>query len=92
VEGPTLVRLLDRLEEMGWVRREQAPGDRRMKHVHLTEEAQPYLDELARTARALEAEVLEGLSDEDMLIAHDVLLTVRGRLRTLSGKCCPGGS
>lgn len=85
VEGPTLVRLLDRLEASGWVRREPVPGDRRMKHVLLTEKAEPYLDELVRTAVEIEREIMRGIPEGDVRLAHEVLLLVRGRLANLSG-------
>ena len=83
VEGPTLVRLLDRLEATGWVRREPVPGDRRMKHVLLTEKAEPYLDELVRTAVGIEREIMRGIPEADVLLAHEVLLLVRDRLGSL---------
>jgi MarR family transcriptional regulator, transcriptional regulator for hemolysin len=80
VEGPSLVRLLDRLEATGWVKREAVPGDRRMKHVLLTEKAEPYLEELIRTAIGLEKEILKDVPDEDIQLTHRVLLLVRERL------------
>ncbi|MBI4806275.1 MAG: MarR family transcriptional regulator [Desulfovibrio sp.] len=80
VEGPSLVRLLDRLEATGWVKREAVPGDRRMKHVLLTEKAEPYLEELIRTAIGLEKEILEDVPEEHIQLTHRVLLHVRDRL------------
>jgi len=84
VEGPTLVRLLDRLEASGWVRREPVPGDRRMKHVLLTQKAEPYLEELVRTAVDIEREILQGIPEADVRQAHEVLLKVRDHLASLS--------
>jgi len=86
VEGPTLVRLLDRLEASGWVRREPVPGDRRMKHVHLTQKAEPYLEELVRTAADIEREIMQGIPEADVRLAHQVLLLVRERLGSLPYK------
>lgn len=83
VEGPTLVRLLDRLEDSGWVRREPVPGDRRMKHVLLTQKAEPYLEELVRTAVDIEREIMEGIPEADVRLAHEVLLKVRDHLGNL---------
>jgi MarR family transcriptional regulator for hemolysin len=83
IEGPSLVRLLDRLEAMGWVRREAVQGDRRMKHVHLTEKAETYLDELARTAIGLEHEILRDIPEADIQLTHRVLLRVRDLLASL---------
>lgn len=83
VEGPTLVRLLDRLEASGWVRREPVPGDRRMKHVLLTQKAEPYLEELVRTAVDIEREIMQGIPEADVRLAHEVLLKVRDHLASL---------
>lgn len=88
VEGPTLVRLLDRLEAAGWVTREAVPGDRRMKHVLLTGKAAPVIGEMAAAARGIEREILEGIPEEDVALAHRLLLTLRQRL----GPLPPGGA
>lgn len=80
VEGPTLVRLLDRLEAMGWVRREPVPGDRRMKHAALTEKALPFLDELVRVAVKLEEALLLGIPEERLRVAQEVMLAIGARL------------
>ena len=89
VEGPTLVRLLDRLEDMGWVERKSVPGDRRMKHVHLTDKAEPYLEELVRTAVGLEREILRDIPDEEIRLTHRVLLRVRDLLASLPSEVGP---
>jgi len=52
IEGPTLVRLLDRLEQKQWIRRTTAPDDRRCKHALLTPKA------------AGQLEIIEELSDQ----------------------------
>lgn len=80
VEGPTLVRLLDRLETMGWVRREPVPGDRRMKHAALTDKALPFLDELVRVAVKLEEDLLQSIPEDQVHVTHEVLRTIRERL------------
>jgi len=80
VEGPTLVRLLDRLEDMGWVKRETAPCDRRVKHVSLTDKAGPFLDELVQAAINVEHEMAQGIPEEDVHTAHRVLLAMRDNL------------
>lgn len=51
VEGPSLVRLLDRLVEHGLVERVSDPADRRAKIVHLTETG---LTHSRRASRALD--------------------------------------
>jgi len=85
VEGPTLVRLLDRLEAMEWVTRENVPGDRRMKHVQLTEQAEPFLDEMIGAAKGIEKEILFGIPEEDVKTTHRVLLLLREKLCEMAG-------
>ncbi|WP_243361386.1 MarR family winged helix-turn-helix transcriptional regulator [Fundidesulfovibrio terrae] len=80
VEGPSLVRLLDRLEGMGWVKRDAVPGDRRVKHVSLTDKAEPFLDELVQAAQSVEREIARGIPEGDVRLAHTVLLAMRDNL------------
>ncbi len=46
VEPITACRMIDRLEESGFVERRRDPGDRRAWRIHLTDKAIPVLDEL----------------------------------------------
>ena len=80
VEGPTVVRLLDKLESIGWVVRKPVPGDRRMKHVYLTEKAEPFLEQLAIIADEIEDELLRDLPQADIRQACALLLRIRERL------------
>src|SRR5689334_3033341 len=43
IENITLGRLVDRLEEAGWVERRLSGQDRRVRLLHLTEKAKPIL-------------------------------------------------
>lgn len=43
---PAITNLLDKLETRGWVRRERCESDRRVWHVHLTEDGSDLLAEL----------------------------------------------
>lgn len=80
VEGPTLVRLLDGLERKGLVKREAAPHDRRSKLVHLTDKAQPLVEELRVVAHALRDEVLGDVSPQDLAACLRVLRHVQKNL------------
>lgn len=46
IQPMTVTRLLDRMEENGWIERRPDPADRRAVRLHLTEQAQPLLAEL----------------------------------------------
>ena len=81
VEGPTMVRTLDWLEAQGFVERRAAPGDRRAKTIHLTEAARPVLQNIEA-----EAEILEGIPEEDLAMCMAVLDRVaQGLARTEGG-------
>src|ERR1700751_1352951 len=41
IEPITLARLIDRMEEAGWVERRAHPSDRRARQLYLTEKAEP---------------------------------------------------
>lgn len=46
VESPTMVRLLDRLEQKGWITRAPCPTDRRARYVELTARARRLATEI----------------------------------------------
>ena len=80
VEGPTLVRLLDRLEDGGWAKRVPDPEDRRIKRVELTEKTLPCFEEVRRADDAVRLELLKGIPRTEVTAAHKVLLAIRDKL------------
>ena len=80
IEGPTLVRLVDALEQQGLVVRCPVESDRRAHHVCLTEIAAPILAEIDRIAAGLRHELLEGLSDRDIRTCVAALQLINARL------------
>jgi len=73
IEGPTLVRLLDRLEEQKLIVRKLAPHDRRGKTVHLTDSAEPVITQLEDISKASINAMLEKISDQDLETCIGVL-------------------
>ena len=80
VEGPSMARLIDRLEAKGWVSRADVPGDRRKNHVLLTEKCLPYLEEMVCLARGVRDDLLQGIPEDQLSGALDVLRLIRSRL------------
>ncbi len=80
VEGPSLVRTLDWLEQEGFVERREAAHDRRAKTLHLTAKALPRVPELQQAAAAVRAEILEGITEAELLICLQVLSRVARNL------------
>ncbi|MBA4763422.1 MarR family winged helix-turn-helix transcriptional regulator [Sphingomonas sp.] len=82
VEPITLGRMIDRLEEAGWVERRRDPGDRRVWRIHLTEAAQPVLLQLKIIADALFVDAAEGIPPADQAKLHALLEQLSANLST----------
>lgn len=80
IEGPTLVRLLDRLEADGWVRRKLSKTDRRSKVIVLGRKAQPVLKEIRGIVHGLREETMAGLTEREIATALKVLHRIRGKI------------
>jgi len=76
-------RLIDRLEENGFVTREADPADRRVKRVRLTPEAEAIERTMRRIARQTIQEALSDLDERDRDRAVELLITVKGRLQEM---------
>jgi MarR family transcriptional regulator for hemolysin len=83
VEGPTLVRALDKLEDQGFVARRAAGDDRRVKHIHLTDAAGPVLAEITRISTELRRGLLADVPARDLATAWRVLKAIGDRLDML---------
>lgn len=66
IENPTLVRLLDSLEQQGLIERRPCPSDRRARRLHLTNAGRAFMDDLSERAEVLREEMLEGISDKEI--------------------------
>jgi DNA-binding MarR family transcriptional regulator len=80
VKKATLGRLLDRMEQKGWVRREGHAGDRRAKRVFLTDEVEPAIKTMRAAAAELRRDALAGLSASAQSQFVDALLAIKANL------------
>ena len=64
IENPTLVRLLDSLEQQNLIERRPCPSDRRARRLHLTDAGTSFMNVLNERAAELREEMLDGVSDE----------------------------
>lgn len=62
VEPITLTRIVDRMEEAGWVERVADPNDRRARLLHLTDKSREIVEPLRVIIDGLLDDVLTGLS------------------------------
>lgn len=86
IEPITLTRLLDRLEEAGFVERRAHPTDRRIRQLFLAEKAHPLLADIFTIGATTRAEALAGVAEAD----RDELFALLSRMKSnLLAKASP---
>ena len=80
VEGPTLVRMLNRLEQEGLVERRGAKGDRRAKTIRLKPAAERALTQIGDLSAPFRDEILQDATDGELEAFLKVLEKIMGRL------------
>jgi len=85
IEPISLARLIDRMEEAGWVERRPDPKDRRARLLYLTAKAKPVIDRMFEVGLATRAEAQAGLSGAERERLLELLQRVRGNLSEKSG-------
>lgn len=76
----TLARLIDRMEEAGWVERRRDPADRRAVRLHLTEQAGPLMEELTARNRETLDLALDGVSEKAQKQLVNTLNAIKNNL------------
>lgn len=87
IEPITLVRLLDRLEAMGFVERRLDPRDRRQRNLFLTDKAWPELERIRALGAAVREEALAGLDDAERKRLLEILAGLKTNLQACLGSC-----
>lgn len=77
-------RVIDRLQESGYVERRPDPRDRRCWRLYLTAKAHGVVDELDEIAGELRRDVLRGVKSADLKIAQALMLRVKDNLHALA--------
>ncbi|MEJ0010509.1 MAG: MarR family transcriptional regulator [Alphaproteobacteria bacterium] len=80
IQPISVSRLIDRLEEDGWVERRDDPTDRRTKRVFLTSKVRPMLEKLMACGAATRVEALAELSDAEKRQLMELLERIRTNL------------
>lgn len=81
VEAPTMVRLIDRLADKGWLAREACPADRRARLVRLTPRAQKLARELEVVVGEVRRELLHDLGARELAASIGALSKIEARAR-----------
>ncbi|MGH6760254.1 MAG: MarR family winged helix-turn-helix transcriptional regulator [Phyllobacterium sp.] len=84
IETPTLVRLLDGLEKQGLVERNAVDGDRRAKHITLTEAAQSQVRGIDEVTNQLREQVLRDIDEEQLLAGIRVLRLLQKNIEAMN--------
>ena len=80
VEPISVSRLIDRMEQSGWVRREPHPEDRRARIIVPTDKARTVAPEARAKAESVYAEALVGLTNDQRRALHAALLAIAENL------------
>ena len=85
-------RLIDRLEEGGWVRRELDGYDRRIKRLYPTAAAEAVYKKMRQITRETMQEAFNSVSSENHDLACNVMAAVKSRLQEMTGQTNGNGS
>lgn len=83
VERATMGRLLDKLEEKGWVRREADAQDRRIRRVYLTGEVLDLMVTLRGIGAGVRESAMAGIDRAEQDRFVDTLLKIKGNMLAL---------
>lgn len=83
IEGPTLVRLLDQLCELGFVQRREDPADRRAKVIGLTPAGVAVVRAIEADLADLRRSTFTDVAPADLEASLRVFQALEGRLRAV---------
>ena len=86
IVSTNLVRILDRLEAVGWAERRSDPHDRRAHSLAITESAKPVVQSILQIIRKTNTEVLRGLTSDEVHLLMNLLARVHANLLALEGR------
>ncbi len=81
VEPISVSRLIDRMEQGGWLHREPHPEDRRARIVVASDKARQIAPEAKEAVEAVYDEALAGLGDDERRVFHAALLKITENLK-----------
>jgi len=86
VEKTSAGRIIDKLEQFGWLERRPDKTDRRIKRIFMTKLGRKVYRELKPIAEAMVEEELSTLSRKERETLTDLLLTVKERLHEMANE------
>lgn len=89
IERASAGRLIDKLEEFGWLERRPDDSDRRVKRLFLTDLGRKIHRDISPIAEAMVAEELSGLTGKEREALTNLLLNVKQRLQDMASEAEP---
>ncbi|MFS8114718.1 MarR family transcriptional regulator [Rhizobium jaguaris] len=83
LETPTLVRILDAMEAQSFIERRAVLSDRRAKQIFMTESGKVVAAEIEALATGVRADILQGISDDDVGMALKVIRAMTANLQNV---------
>jgi len=80
MERAPLGKLIDRLEDSGWIERRPDPQDRRMKRIFKTSKTDPIMTDMKAVSESVYAQALKGVSTAQREQFIDMLALLKGNL------------
>ncbi len=80
VSPPTISKMVQRMEKAGFVVRRPDERDQRVSRVHLTEAGRAVMADVRRALDKLDAEILAGLTTEEIATFRTLLMRIRDNL------------
>jgi MarR family transcriptional regulator, transcriptional regulator for hemolysin len=89
IEGPTLTRHLDNLEQSGFVVRQPSETDRRAVRVEITEAGEAAHERMLVAVIAFNKRLWSGLTRDDLRLFDEILTRLEGNLGTPLSSAVP---
>lgn len=83
MEAIPIGRVIDRLQQAGFVERRADPNDRRVWRLHVTDKASGVIDDMEIIAAGLRDDALIGIGDAELAACVDVLERIKQNLNAL---------
>lgn len=83
IEKSSAGRLIDTMQESGWIERRPIPGNRRAWGIHLTEQAKPVIGSTQEIILQTRGEALRHLSTEEQRVLNDILERIKANLKEM---------
>lgn len=83
IDGSSLVRLLDILEQKGFIERQVDKDDRRARQIYLTDAGRAAVKDIRRVLSRAEAKMLADVSDAELDAVLHIFARIAARIRSI---------